>query len=239
MERLICMIVGLQMVSACSIITLPQRHQSVVWSSQSWSSSLSVESLNSHKIVPLLFQPSNFADQLSSADFALLNAHLDLPCVLDLNNSGGQELAVVPQLWLEHLQMVLHVNTTTVSEICQLFDHANISVDQVAGCQNWTLIEAWKRLRIFYDVTYPIRKIITKDDEQCDAHAADHSPQTAKRAKWSTDVTDIMQMWLAKRDPWARREAILPILIVFQQPVYNLPPQLQAELRIDFWMDSK
>lgn len=195
------------------------------------------------KMIPLLFQPSSFAERLGSADFTLISASLLLPCIQPDRIEGVDpewEIVILPEVWLQYVPILLGSNASHVKTICDLFRSSNtsLSAEHIPGCQDWSRLEAWKRLRIFYDIRTPVTQTL---------HKSDYTPYCpieqllAPSRTWNVDVTRIIQTWLRNRDPWARINATLPIILLSKQSRFSdyRPAHVQVQLQLIFWMDSK
>lgn len=198
------------------------------------------------QIVPFLFPPPAFLDRWAKADFALLDASLSLPCSLLQNQP---DVVFLPEVWIEFLP-ALEVGARHVADngqqpqsgptspsfhMCDLFAASNVSRDIVPGCQDWNLLEAWKRLRIFYDIQSPISApdAATAQQRQC---------SDSGNVTWTITVSSMMKRWMAERSPWTRSNATLPIVMVSRQSLVgrqHRPIPVQAELHLTYWMDSK
>lgn len=186
------------------------------------------------QVVPFLFHPPNFLDRWSKADFALINATLSLPCSVIQHQP---EIVLVPEVWIEFLPS-LEAGARQYQPartMCDLFILSNTSRDFIPGCQDWNLIEAWKRLRIFYDIQAPISvpDAVTAHQRQCNNSASDD-------ITWSVSVSSMIKQWMTNRSPWTRSNATMPIVIVSRRPeLQQRPVSVQAELQLTYWMDSK
>ena len=219
---------------------------SVVWNSQVFRLE------QSSQIVPLLFSSPEFVEDLASAEFTLINASLTLPCSVNVSStrfafrskemaaSGGTEVFILPEDWITFLPAIMDVNVTVLVEgICDLFYYSVIEFEQVPGCQDWSRMEAWQRLRIFYDIGFPIGHTL---DPRSWSRQCLTSSGSVVYGRWTVDISRLIRIWLAKRDPWARRNATLPLMILFKQT--TLDPSdpnsgIQAQLHFNYWMDSK
>lgn len=199
-----------------------------------------------NQVVPFFFQPPAFLDRWAKADFALLDASLSLPCAV----LPARELEVVflPEAWIEWLpaleagarQVAADQSANAAVTMCDLFAVSNVSQDVVPGCQDWSRLEAWRRLRIFYDIRSPIsaKDASVAHQRQCgDAN----NNGTGGNVTWSMSVSTLMRQWMAERSPWVRPNATLPIAMISKElaitPSDASP--VQAELHLTYWMDSK
>lgn len=188
-------------------------------------------SLSSTKLIPLLFQPSSFVEQFATADFTLLSANLSLPCAAPDQFQSPWQLAILPEVWIQLIPTMVDTNHSQVGSLCQLFDNP----DSVPGCQDWSRLEAWERIRIFYDIPKPINLTLNYSDysSQCLRET------NTQNRTWSINVTPLIETWLRYRDPWNRRNATIPLMIVAQQSYSLEYHSHQVDLRISFWMDGK
>ncbi|KAK4036258.1 hypothetical protein OUZ56_028321 [Daphnia magna] len=194
------------------------------------------------QIVPFLFRPPEFLDRWAKADFALLDATLSLPCSM---LQQQPRVVFLPEAWIEFLPALEHgarnaanQPTRPYLDMCDLFASSNVSRNSIPGCQNWDRLEAWKRLRIFYDIPSPISA-----PEAPAAHRLQcgDSGNISANATWTIKVSSMVKRWMAERSPWIRPNATMPIVIVSRHPSlisrqHNLP-SVQAELQLTYWMD--
>ena len=227
---------GLMMLSiirtgvSCSSGTFAQwQARTLTWTPKVFQNGNS--SFSSAQLIPLLFQPSSYIEQLATADFTLLSANLSLPCVAPDGFPSPWQVAVLPEVWIELIPVMLNVNLTRVDSLCQFFSAPN----DVAGCQDWSGLAAWQRLRIFYDIQAPINLTLQYSDyvRQCSVES------NSRNKTWSINVTGLIERWLRYRDPWSRRNATIPLMIVAQESRFSQYWLHQVDLRINFWMDSK
>lgn len=209
------------------------------------------------QIVPFFFHPPEFLDRWAKADFALLHASLSLPCSILQHQP---EVVLLPEAWIEFLPAledgaryaaVDQQPARPYFDMCDLFGASNISRDSVPGCQNWHHPEAWKRLRIFYDIPSPIRaaEAATAHRLQCgESENYSNSNSTSdggggSNSTWTIPVSSMVKRWMAERSPWTRSNATMPIAIVSRhQSFYGRHHSLlsvQAELHLTYWMDSE
>lgn len=196
------------------------------------------------QIVPFLFHPPEFLDRWAKADFALLDASLSLPCSILQHQP---KVVLLPEAWIEFLPALEHGARIAANQpvrpyfdVCGLFSSSNISRNSVAGCQNWDRLEAWKRLRIFYDIPAPISapEAATAHRLQCG-----DSDNISANATWTIKVSSMVKRWMAERSPWIRPNATMPIAIISSnQSLISRQHGLisvQAKLQLTYWMDSK
>ena len=245
MKRLFLLIVGWTVaigqpdrVSACLSGTFAgSLPRTVTWSS----SPTSLEPW--HQVVPFLFHPPSFLDRWAKADFALLEASLSLPCSIFQNQP---DVVLLPEAWIEFLPALESgarraaagqpTGLSAPLHMCDLFAVSNVSQDIIPGCQDWSLLEAWKRLRIFYDIQLPISA-----PDAASAHQRQCSSDSGNTT-WTIAVSPMMKRWMAERSPWIRPNATLPIVVVSRQSLvgrHHRPISVQAELHLTYWMDSK
>lgn len=193
----------------------------------------------SARTAAFLFHPPAFLDRWSKADFALFNATLTLPCSVVQHHP---EVVLLPQVWIDFLPG-LEAGLRPVSdpsrlvhqtEVCQLF--GDETRDLVPGCQDWSRLEAWKRLRIFYDV----QTAVGVDDDTWTSHRSQCG--NVANATWTVAVTRMMKRWMADRSPWTRSNATLPI-VVFSKQSHDVRRAdlsvFRAVLNLTYWMDSE
>lgn len=207
------------------------------------------------QIVPFLFHPPEFLDRWAKADFALLDASLSLPCSILQHQP---EVVLLPEAWIEFLPALedgaryaaVEQSSRPYFDMCDLFGASNISRDSVPGCQNWHHLEAWKRLRIFYDIPSPIiaTDASTAHRLQCAGESeintnSSSSTSGDSNSTWTIPVSSMVKRWMAERSPWTRSNATMPIAIVSRhQSFYGRHHSLlsvQAELHLTYWMDSE
>jgi hypothetical protein len=207
------------------------------------------------QIVPFLFHPPEFLDRWAKADFALLDASLSLPCSVLQHQP---EVVLLPEAWIEFLPALedgaryaaVDQPARSYFDMCDLFGASNISRDSVPGCQNWHHLEAWKRLRIFYDIPSPIRaaEASTAHRLQCGESERNTNSSTSggsnnNNSTWTIPVSSMVKRWMAERSPWTRSNATMPIAIVSRhQSFYGRHHSLisvHAELHLTYWMDSE
>ena len=221
---------AVHMGSSCSSGTLSQwQVRTLTWTPRLFQPGRS--SASSAQLIPLLFQPSSFIEEFATADFTLLSASLSLPCVAPDQFQSSWQGAILPEVWIQLLPVMLDANSTRVDSLCQFFS----SPDSVPGCQDWSHLEAWQRLRIFYDIQAPINITLSYSDyvKQCPP-ASNLQDRT-----WNVNMTRLFERWLRHRDPWNRRNATIPLVIVAQQSRFSEYKSHQVDLQISFWMDSE
>ena len=193
-------------------------------------------------LVPFFFSPPSersIIERWTKTDFSLLHASLSVPCSLVMSNESPQSSVVVlstpsvfvlPEEWINLLPTLTYAvyqrGSADVFNLCHLFHDDEI--DLVPGCQDWSRIEAWKRLRIFYDLPFPLGPI-RQPHQQC------------TNGSWTVDASSMMRQWMAQRPPWTRFNATLPIAILTDRgsrPSAGLSG-LEAQLELTYWMDSK
>ena len=197
-------------------------------------------------LVPFLFSPPTIVERWTRTDFSLLHASLSVPCsVLALDdfdnrqfNSFTPSVFLLPEEWINLLPILTHAvyqsGRADVSNLCDLFDE-NQS-DFVPGCQNWSRIAAWKRLRIFYDLPSPLGPYRSLTD-----HHHHKMDQQCINGTWTLNASSMIRQWMAHRPPWTRFNATLPIIVMTDHrswPSNGLSAH-QAELELTYWMDSK
>lgn len=205
----------------------------------------------SNQVVAFLFNPPTFLDRWSKADFSLLDASLSMPCSVLPNQP---EVVILPEAWIEFLpaleagarQTASRQQIETAFDMCDLFAASNVSQDLIPGCQDWSRIEAWKRLRIFYDIPSPISAVDPSTAYQRQCHNtttsdSDSDSDVISNVTWTISVSTLLNRWMADRSPWTRPNATMPIVIVSRRSVsgQNRPILVQAELQLTYWMDSK
>ena len=243
MELLMVLVVSglMRTTLTCSSGTFAQWHQrTLTWTPEVFQPSV-VNIPSPSRLIPLLFRPPSFVERLASADFALHSANLSLSCMAPDQFPSALQLAILPEVWIQFLPFMVEragdVFRTPVRSLCQFFsaseNNGSVSANSVPGCQDWSSLEAWKRLRIFYDIEEPVSLTLLYSDyiRQC-------QPESSART-WNVSVTSLIETWLKHRDPWARRNATMPLVILSQQLPYTDYRPEQVHLEIRFWMDSK
>lgn len=210
--------------------------------SAEWDSHV-LNSTQPSQILPWLFPAAPFADDLASAEFTLVEASLTLPCWVNgsLVAPNDIQVVIVPEDWvmegfLPTLSDLYH--PTIVDDLCDLFTFTNIDPNYVVGCQDFNRVDVSQWIRVFYDVESPV------SEDLVDVQNWNESCCRPGAVSWTVNVSRLMRIWLAKRDPWSRRNATLPLLIFFKRsspgpyPSKSFPGQ-RAQLNVTYWMDSK
>lgn len=209
-----------------------------------WPSAPTVLDPSSRTVSFLFTPPEAFLDRWSKADFALFNATLTLPCSIVQHHP---EVVFLPQVWIDFVTELefgvrrvsdqTPVDRTADFNLCDLFGSPNLSRDLVPGCQDWSRLEAWKRLRIFYDIQSPVGV-----PDAWTAHQRQCVGQLDGNRTWTVPVTRMMKRWMADRSPWTRSNATLPIF-VYSRRIQNVSRDghmtFQAVFNLTYWMDSK
>lgn len=216
---------------SCTSSTFAQaQSREAIWNSSSTSGGGALRTF-------LFDPPVAFLDDWASADFALISASFSFPAPCNPEISRP-DVVIVPQVWIELLPAMsvgIHHQLRgrtggRVEDMCSLF--SNVSLDQVPGCQDWSRMEAWRRLRIFYDTTTPIRM------PEASVPKCDLKQQQGSSSSWTVDVSPMIQQWLLERSPWIRSNATLPIIVLMPSRLEGVGVE-PGKLHLTYWMDSK
>lgn len=246
-------------VESCETPALVQSQQKTIH----WSSGNPQSSGRSWRTF-LFAPPETFREWWASADFALIKATLSIPycdgrTYESLNPTPV--IALLPEVWIPLLltdnpnNSIINSNDSKADDedLCiRLFGSGNL--DQVPGCQNWSRLEAWRRLRIFFDITFPIRVpldgvvgsskglLLSRSNFSTEVTRICGSGSNSSLI-WRVDVTSVIQQWMLERPPWVRSNATLPILLIETlKEIWN-PTETgtsqPAELHLTYTTDSK
>lgn len=227
------------------LMTLPHQVRSCVTPlvaqstsrSASWTSQPSLSYHNTGVLRTFLFTPpKGLLDEWTSADFALLNANLSLgDCWVNLKSDNINTaqldvyIALLPEVWIKFLPFIAVEmrngrRPPEGGNLCGVFSPE--IRNQVPSCQDWSRLEAWKRLRIFYDITSPI--VIRRTMSASCSNSSSRSV---------IDVTSMIQRWMSDRPPWIRSNVTLPVVVFSTRAFRNTA--VTSELQLAYWMDGK